>query len=1331
MSDDSNIIIYDDTGDTPIDDNIDGNIDEVEGGKKINIIGVNNIQLTSLEFENLLENTTINGEYLYSQEDIKIFVKIYNDIISKLLSTKKGEEYDKFLMNELLFQYYIPIRITNYIEGNKENKTSQKYINIQKNINKKRNIGIIKHVEETIQEKKIFTGQLIQINYPINVIFIVTNNNNKIIIRYDANSMITYNGIIMPSHNVSIRSSLLESHYKKYPIKDIFLSGYYSYNIPFRREYSQFITSHTYKLSDDRSILPILYPYYGKSNKSRILLYNDFYNEVNKLIKYNKNIIAYAENSTSCIYNNLVYRYFPEKLETLLGKGVIKTPDLILNFNKLEDEGFDIKFKEILGNKFKIMIKLDKFFLLDELGELKYLYYYGIEDSDIKTFKNNLESNIKILTQNDYLNKVMLNKILYRQSAIYTIGKNPDLVKLNDSEKKIVENEVKKRILLQNQEVNKCGHVELVNKINDSSKYRTIEYAFNKLINYLIIPKILLNPELDQTIKIETLGKNSIDILQCSSCKFDVICPHLYHKFVLELKYISPTSKINVLTDIKNFLIRNYVDASATDFSYYCRICGGKIAEDTSVMDIMPDVNLAGEFIAFNEDETDEVISKIIYSFTSTIIKNNISFKTIIDPKLVINAVMKMIKHEIKHIYSLKVAKSGSNFSDYSLYPYVLINVVIAILLIITNRKENDIIFTENKNKIVMDLMKGGGGSPINIKMFQENFNIATRIIMQNKLLFDKNEIPIDHIRQLITIAYKRLSLEGVEPPVLSSDIKFSNLINIYPLYDYLYNHARLYGKNIARDNVDEIVKLTRTQILSGNYKNKTFSIELVKKFPSQIKDDKILNFKQKVIENLFGEFIDLDIFLQEYSHINRVEFYEKHKKLLDEEKLLYGNWKEKHFRSILPTSGLLLSRFSYNKSEVRLGVAYDENGNKRKWNEFVYSSGVKKIGSIPDGMKPLSIKDKKSGNNYLSKISVNSNNKIREGLEFNDLISNFYMFYQFRCPIGSIHQFSKNSCKKCGVSSEDLKNKNLGYFNKYKNAYLSRRAASKAMRSDFKISQSSEVKKVNKFTEEIYNNITFVNQVAKVFGQSENVLLNLGLMEKIDIKDLTQIKVNPYNEKIGDDTIYYIMNQSKDEVRINKIKQYINNLLIYYELVLAFNIDLMIPAQAEIMKKYTKFISIKGNSLRKVLPNIHDKWNKFIGTEQYYPNKLYGNKLLKFLYASLIELTEVKGDKDVVGIAKDFAHWFMKFMINIEVMTSMYNIDQLRRDRTESYNKVRDELDKDKDLVQNEVLEVIQLYDPELASTDKHDIENNLADSSFEMTIDVDENNGPDAGDD
>lgn len=1312
-----------------IDDVMDVGIDDVKGGKKINIIDSNNTQLTILEYENNLDNITINGEYLYSQEEILILVRLYNNYINNLLSNKTGDERIKFIINELLFQYYIPINIldTKYIKYDNNTKISQKYLNVQKNILKKRNIGIIKHVEDVSKNNDIMnSNNSIQINYPINIIYILSTYNKKFIIRHYTGNIITFTGIIMPSHNVSLKSSLLENHYIKFPIKDIFLSGYFSYNIPFRKEYSQFITSYTYKLKDNNSILPIIYPFYGKnikSGKSRILLNKDYKNLQKNLIRYNNNILNYIEYSASCIYNNLIYRYFPEKLESLVGKGNISTPTPILNSSKL-DSTLDKSFKEILNTKYDYMKELDKYFLLDELGVLSNLYYYGITTDDLKLFKNNLENSIKLAEQNNILFKSKLNKILYRQSSMFTIKKDPNLVKLSESEKKVVENEVKKRLALQSREINKCGHVELVNKIVSSSKYQIISNSFKKLNNYLIIPKYLLNPKLDQLLKIEIIGKDGVEILQCSSCKYDVICPHLYHKFILELEYDSPNSKINVLTDIKNFLIRNYVDSSSTDFSYYCKICGGKIAEDTSIMDIMPDVNLAGEYISFNEDEVDDLIGKIIYTFASTVVKNNISFKTIIEPKLIINAVIKMIKHEIKHIYSLKVAKSGSNFSEYSLYPYVLINVVIAILLIVTNRKENDIIFTENKEKKLMSMM--GGAS--NIKLFQENFNIATKIIMQNKMIFDKNEIPVDHIRQLITISYKRLSAEGVEPPVLSSDIKFLNLVYIYPLYEYLYNHARLLGKKITRENTEEILNLNRTQILIGNYKNRTFNLELVKKFDNK---DVFIKFKQKVIENLFGEFIDLNIFLQEYGQINRVEFYDKHKKLLEEEKILYGNWKERFYQSIIPMSGILLSRFAYDKSEVRLGVAYGEDGNKRKWNEFVYSSGIKKVGSIPDGMKPLSIKDKKSGNNYLSKISVSGNNKIKAGLEYNDLIHNFYIFYQFRCPLGSIHQFNKNSCKKCGVLSEDLENKNLTYFNKFKNNYINR-SSKRSIKdsSGLTIKAISTNIKVNKFNEEGYNNITFVGQVAKVFNQSENVLLNLGLMEKIDIKDLTQVKVNPYNEKPNDDTIYYIMNQSRDEVRINKLKQYINMLLIYYELVLSFNIDLMIQSQADIMKKYIKFMS-KGNLLRKNLPNIHEKWYKFLGNDQVFPNKLYGNKLLKFLYASLIELTEVKGDKEISGIAKDFAHWFIKYILNIESMTSMYNEDQLRKDRTESYNKVKDELEKDKDLVQNEALEVIQLYDPELASTDKHEIENNLADSSFEMTIDVDENNGPDAGDD
>jgi len=47
-----------------------------------------------------------------------------------------------------------------------------------------------------------------------------------------------------------------------------------------------------------------------------------------------------------------------------------------------------------------------------------------------------------------------------------------------------------------------------------------------------------------------------------------------------------------------------------------------------------------------------------------------------------------------------------------------------------------------------------------------------------------------------------------------------------------------------------------------------------------------------------------------------------------------------------------------------------------------------------------------------------------------------FYNYYNNNCPIGGLHDFKNQVCKKCKLTSSDLQNYNKDYYKKYKSNF-------------------------------------------------------------------------------------------------------------------------------------------------------------------------------------------------------------------------------------------------------------------------------------------------------
>ena len=194
---------------------------------------------------------------------------------------------------------------------------------------------------------------------------------------------------------------------------------------------------------------------------------------------------------------------------------------------------------------------------------------------------------------------------------------------------------------------------------------------------------------------------------------------------------------------------------------------------------------------------------------------------------------------------------------------------------------------------------------------------------------------------------------------------------------------------------------------------------------------------------------------------------------------------------------------------------------------------------------------------------------------------------------------------------------------------------------------------------------------------------------------------------------------------RINRTRIYMVNLLVYYYKVIQFDMKHLPITLVEALKKYNKTILLHGTKkLKEHLPKI-DMSNFDINTLDH--SKEFSNMLIHQLLTTLNKLQSYKHpDKNLKDITKVLAEWFSKYIIHTETMLSMYDEDQLRRDKSERHKIVLDTYNNMLNSGQNENLEIIEMYDPEFVKEHnlKEELKHDIADNSFEMTIDVDEEN-------
>lgn len=300
--------------------------------------------------------------------------------------------------------------------------------------------------------------------------------------------------------------------------------------------------------------------------------------------------------------------------------------------------------------------------------------------------------------------------------------------------------------------------------------------------------------------------------------------------------------------------------------------------------------------------------------------------------------------------------------------------------------------------------------------------------------------------------------------------------------------------------------------------------------------------------------------------------------------------------------------------------------------------------------------------NKYLSAV-----NKMDVDAELNriQLLDTFYKYYESRCPVKDLHEFTGDKCSKCGFITSYSSSYDMNYYKKYSHVFDKIQKIKHdifvqqvgqiqgAYKQDIKsfISYTKELDKhtkekdPTKFSIDLYEgkkypdySVTFreLIELAQITQIKYNVLLNIGLTDGILFKSIELGKANPSAEE-----------SATSLTRSMKIKNHIFKIIRDYNTIRNFE-DLydLSPKIKLIVDKQRKI------GLKDIKGKLPDIVMDFIPRDQYYsthlPVKYYNNFLLNHLASMLV--TIVKQTKEPFKeMSKDIVNYFIGDIIHSE----------------------------------------------------------------------------------
>lgn len=465
---------------------------------------------------------------------------------------------------------------------------------------------------------------------------------------------------------------------------------------------------------------------------------------------------------------------------------------------------------------------------------------------------------------------------------------------------------------------------------------------------------------------------------------------------------------------------------------------------------------------------------------------------------------------------------------------------------------------------------------------------------------------------------------------------------------------------------------------------------------------------------DMFIEYVTKELFAENVKdNKNLSDFYEKYKYLMQFDK---NRVKNKRKRNLRPYMSIKNIEYPTDKvKEVclcdKFDLVYQKLTNKGQ------PTGPTKIFKKDEIQNWLQEKDYKKIEEFKSWKLVELKCigcKDRGG---KGEINVFYKYYEYTCPVGELHEYVNDQCKKCSVTRDIFNSLDRDYYNKYKDVYRKTRQVER----DLLNAQLNKSKSVKKTTMPAVSfpawepDVTSINKVIKLLKMPENEVYNIGLYEKNDYDNVKNGIINLRD--INDD----------DSVKRNNgiYNHYLYIIRSYYLLKNSEVLSVLPFYMKEFLDKYSN------KDLYTKLPNINQD---FIDKYKYYKRKILPSEMSNFLLTSiaktLLNIHEIFEGNKQSDMGYDFIKMLLtnilhseKKLTNFRVtkIKKIYNIENDSDPIADNEDSKEGEYD-DIDVIENEIAGELE-YDVDTVQ----DIEPDDPFSINDMDVEVDDEDNND----
>lgn len=831
---------------------------------------------------------------------------------------------------------------------------------------------------------------------------------------------------------------------------------------------------------------------------------------------------------------------------------------------------------------------------------------------------------------------------------------------LEPRERDIIMQEYNKREEYLNAVINnKCPHVALYRKFRRTSNISAMANIYKQLSAYF--------------------DNNSAPdgMILCNNCGFDIICPHVRELTELNIRPAPPSfgemrarlTKYIYRAPLRSGFKQSYSTAN-------CKICGETILQ-------------ADEFDSVDEEREammDEELKNFMWSEMATLIKY-LSFGRLVNVPKLITAMRDACYPYIFEIEK-QILKSKTNSADEVKAKKRLFITIYAFAYLIH-------IMTTNTNVTFKNLQL----PPDNRKALVVMIKHAVSIILmaRNVIIREIPGMTPDTIKNKIIEAYKSISSGGPRTIVSSSDAEDIVVSIIYdPVYKYIYEinlidsilRKKSHDGRSESDLVSNLNTLLGKSITSSsdiyaNIKIPNFAAAewRVSEFDGLSGAPPILNKLSAYISGYLAR--SFDIFSDRFELYKHSPYADITAGDIDDPTAfnvtlspLYEKYTAKYnnialcenilqkFRKVLVSP--LYSRTPGSKilqvlsiKTVPLGRLYDAKGQKHVFDIYIYEGGNSEISgksitsAIESGDRAGgAVIDRKCSVCGILKSAADDipEQEIRKSLLNIHIYSNFFRFYEKRCPEGGLHT-TDAVCAKCGlpntiIDPTNMSPNELKYYKKYKDKY-------KAERDEFSDADTLmlgapptipqphdptiDIAALDKWT----FNFNIILDLANKLKINPRLISAMGAVEKQEYNDVQSgAYIPPETEYKMDTRIYFIDTNIK-------------NLITRYNQVRFFSKLIKPPLELIQLIDNSGISRHKVAELSKKLPDIYNDYDAKLN---YIQKTKKPREIVSFVLQIFCELCLNiwnNGEKDTERLRQDFVDYFVKKVLREEELLS------------------------------------------------------------------------------